>query len=260
MSTVSIQQPLWQKEIWLSGDELWNCKLHLHPGSHPRWWHSAPSRLLPGGRHSWVVHVGLGQMHMQKVHYSFWILKWSSHSSLAPRCLLWHASFHCGHGYGMMNHIKIHVHPPTGAQVRGYVALRGRHPSVAQAQIPSGEVVCQSPPSEPQQSQLQFHLAIRDLRCCPTQGNVGWNPAGKSQEGGDGIPNYGSPLVWWHGPVGGADADLDEWGSDLFKGKGEGDLASWYSGTQGPPQDRGGYWSPSQHTPSLDYRLGIPEN
>ena len=40
------------------------------------------------------------------------------------------------------------------------MAMRSRHLSSAQAQIPGGEVVSQSSPSEPQ---LQFHLAIRDL-------------------------------------------------------------------------------------------------
>ena len=59
--------------------------------------------------------------------------------------------------------IKIHMHLPTDAQVKEYVALRGRHPSGAQTQIPSGEEVPQYSPSEPQGSQPQLHLAIRDL-------------------------------------------------------------------------------------------------
>ena len=59
--------------------------------------------------------------------------------------------------------IKIHVCPPTGAQVREYVALRGRHPSSDQVPIPSGEEVPQFSPSEPQDSWPQFHLALRDL-------------------------------------------------------------------------------------------------
>ena len=61
--------------------------------------------------------------------------------------------------------IKIHVHPPIGALVREYVALRGRHPCGAQVQILGGEVVSQSPPVSltPKGSSHNSHLTIRDL-------------------------------------------------------------------------------------------------
>ena len=59
--------------------------------------------------------------------------------------------------------IKIHICSPTGAQVREYVALKGRCPSGTQAQILDGELASQSSPSEPQGSKMQLHLAIREL-------------------------------------------------------------------------------------------------
>ena len=62
--------------------------------------------------------------------------------------------------------IKLHICPPTGTQVREYVAMRGRHASGVQAQIPGGEVVSQSSPSEPHPeggAQPQLHLAIGDV-------------------------------------------------------------------------------------------------
>ena len=64
---------------------------------------------------------------------------------------------------GMVWHnepIKIHIHPPTGAQVREYMALRGRHPSSALTQILGGEAVSQSYPSEAQGPQSQFYLPL----------------------------------------------------------------------------------------------------
>ena len=45
--------------------------------------------------------------------------------------------------------MKFHVCPPTGTQVREYVAVRGRHPSGTQAQIPVGKVVPSLPSVSP---------------------------------------------------------------------------------------------------------------
>ena len=41
--------------------------------------------------------------------------------------------------------VRLHIHPPTGTEVREYVTARGRHPSKAQSQALGEEVVSQSP-------------------------------------------------------------------------------------------------------------------
>ena len=129
--------------------------------------------------------------------------------------------------------IKIHVCPPKGAQVRKYVALRGRPPSGAHAQIPRGEAVSQSSPSEPQQ---QFHLVLRDLDDAQIRQVVEELQQETARREGT-APPLGPPLGWWHGPAGGVDSDLDD-GEVTLQGGGDGDLVSQHSGLQGPFKQR----------------------
>ena len=82
---------------------------------------------------------------------------WSSSEMMAMMCLLAVAMAWCDEP------IRLHICPPTGTQVREYVALRGKHPYGIKVQPPDVEVVSQSSPSDPQGPWLQPHLAIRDL-------------------------------------------------------------------------------------------------
>ena len=127
--------------------------------------------------------------------------------------------------------IQIHVHPPTDTQVREYVASRGRHPSGAHAQIPAGEAVSHSFPSEPEGSQQQFHLALRDLDDAPLRQVMEELQQERARREGT-TPSLGSPLGQWWGPVGGLDVDLDDGEVTLLQGVGDGDLTSWHSGLQ----------------------------
>ena len=88
--------------------------------------------------------IGLGQAHPEGV---LWLLDtktvlsfWSGSEMVAmthlfTAAMAWHDK-----------PINMCVCPPTAAQVREHVALRGRLPSGAQVQISSGEVVHQSSP------------------------------------------------------------------------------------------------------------------
>ena len=103
--------------------------------------------------------VGLDQVHpqgvLQLLDTEMVLTFWSSSEMLATMHLFttaWHDES-----------IRLCVYPPTSAQVREYMASRSRCPSGTQAPIQSEEGVPKLSPSEPLESWLQFHLALRDL-------------------------------------------------------------------------------------------------
>ena len=91
--------------------------------------------------------ISLGQAHLEGV---LWLLETegaltfqSTSKLMAMICLF-------GGAIAWYNEpIRLHIHPPTGTQVREYVAVRGRCPSGTQAQIQGEEVVSQSPSLSP---------------------------------------------------------------------------------------------------------------
>ena len=153
--------------------------------------------------------IGLGQAHPEVV---LWLLNTkmvlmfqSGSKIMAVMCLftstiVWHDE-----------HIKLHIHPPTGTQVMEYVAVRVRCPSGIQVQAPGREVVLQSPTSEPalkEGSQPQLYMTMRDHN--DTQLREVLEELQLEQQGGRGQhPYLGSP--WGRGwvPVGGSNANLD---------------------------------------------------
>ena len=136
--------------------------------------------------------IGLGQAHPEGV---LWLLDteiiltfWSSSKMSATMCLFTVAMDWCNEP------IMIHACPPTGAQLRGYVASRGRHPSGAQAQILSGRWSPGLPPVSPRSP---GHNSTWPLRTS-MMANSGkcWMKSSWKQPGGRGWhPNLGHPWV-----------------------------------------------------------------
>ena len=126
-------------------------------------------------------------------------------------------------------------YPPTGTQVREYVAIRGRHPSGALAQIPGGEAVSQSSSSGsyPEEGPLlQPHLAIRDLDDAQLREALEELQLEMARRKGMALP-LGSPLGRWWVPAGGGKANLDDGEVALHRGR-DGDLESQCLESQSP--------------------------
>ena len=124
--------------------------------------------------------------------------------------------------------IKILVCPPTGTQVREYMASRGRCPSIAQVQIPGGEVLSQSSTSDPH---LQLHVVLRDLNDAQLREVLDEIQLETSRREGT-APPIRSPFGQWWGPVGGVDASLDDGKVTLQGGTGwvPSKLVQWPTG------------------------------
>ena len=93
-----------------------------------------------------------------------------------------------------------------------------------------------SPPSEPQVSHLQLHLAIRDLNGAQLREVLEDLHLETARRKGM-APPLGSPLDQWWGPVGRVDADLDNGEVALQEG-GDGDPASQCNSLWAPLEQR----------------------
>ena len=106
-------------------------------------------------------------------------------------------------------------------------------------QIPGGEVVSQSSPSEPYPEggpQPQLHLAIRDLDDAQLKEALEDLQLEIARREGM-APPHGSPLGWWWVTVDGGKASLDD-GEVALQGGGNGDLASQCSSMWAPLEQR----------------------